>query len=41
MIVAPIVICILAAAAIGMLLVSPRVLRSNNPDVIGGDDDDC
>jgi hypothetical protein len=40
MIVALIVVCILVAAAIGMLLVAPRVVRSNNPDVIGGDNDD-
>jgi hypothetical protein len=35
-----IVVGILAAAAIGMLLVAPSVLRSNAPDVIGGDSDD-
>ncbi len=40
MIIALIVVCILVAAAIGMLLVAPRVVRSNNPDVIGGDNDD-
>jgi hypothetical protein len=39
-IVALIVVCILAAAAIGMLLVAPRVVRSNSPNVIGGDGDD-
>jgi hypothetical protein len=31
---------ILTAAVIGMLLAAPRVLRSNAPDVIGGDGDD-
>ena len=31
---------IIVAAVIGMLLVAPRVVRSNNPNVIGGDDDD-
>lgn len=35
-----IVIGLLAATAIVMLLVAPRVVRSNSPDVIGGDDDD-
>ena len=40
MIIALIVVGILVAAAIGMLLVAPRVVRSNNPDVIGGDNDD-
>jgi hypothetical protein len=40
MIVALILVCILAAASIGMLLVTPIVVRSNLPDVIGGDDDD-
>ena len=40
MIIALIVVCILVAAAITMLLVAPRVVRSNNPDVIGGDNDD-
>ena len=40
MIIALIVVCILVAAAIGMLHVAPRVVRSNNPDVIGGDNDD-
>ncbi|MDQ3909656.1 MAG: hypothetical protein M3232_04550 [Thermoproteota archaeon] len=39
-IIALIAICILASAAIGMLLIAPRVVRSNSPDVIGGDDDD-
>ena len=39
-IIALIVVCILAVVAIGMLLVAPRVVRSNSPDVIGGDDDD-
>ena len=29
---------IIVAAVIGMLLVAPRVVRSNNPNVIGGDD---
>ena len=40
MIIALIVVCILVVAAITMLLVAPRVVRSNNPDVIGGDNDD-
>ncbi len=40
MIVMFIVIGLLAATAIVMLLVAPRVVRSNSPDVIGGDDDD-
>jgi Ca2+-binding RTX toxin-like protein len=31
---------ILTAAVIGMLLVAPSVLRSNAPNIIGGDDDD-
>jgi Ca2+-binding RTX toxin-like protein len=31
---------ILIAAVIGMLLIAARVLRSNAPDVIGGDGDD-
>jgi Ca2+-binding RTX toxin-like protein len=35
-----IVIGILAAAVIVMLLAAPSVLRSNAPDVIGGDGDD-
>ena len=35
-----IVVSILAAAVIGMLLAAPRVLRSNAPDIIGGDGDD-
>lgn len=35
-----IVICILAAAAIGMLFFAPKVLRSNSPNIIGGDGDD-
>ncbi len=40
MIVMLIVIGILAAAAIGMLLDAPRVVRSNSPNVIGGEGDD-
>ena len=40
MIIALIVVCILVAAAIGMLLVASTVVRLNNPDVIGGDNDD-
>jgi Ca2+-binding RTX toxin-like protein len=35
-----IVICMLAAVAIGMLLLSPKALRSNSPNIIGGDGDD-
>lgn len=35
-----IVICILAAAAIGMLFFAAKVLRSNSPNIIGGDGDD-
>jgi Ca2+-binding RTX toxin-like protein len=35
-----IVVGILAAAVIGMLLAAPRVLRSNAPNIIGGDGDD-
>jgi Ca2+-binding RTX toxin-like protein len=35
-----IVIGILAAAVIVMLLAAPSLLRSNAPDVIGGDGDD-
>jgi hypothetical protein len=35
-----IVVCILVAAVIGMLLAAPTVLRSNAPNVIGGDGDD-
>jgi hypothetical protein len=35
-----IVVGILVAAVIGMLLAAPSVLRSNTPDVIGGDGDD-
>ena len=35
-----IVICILAAAAIGMLFFAHKVLRSNSPNIIGGDGDD-
>jgi Ca2+-binding RTX toxin-like protein len=31
---------ILTAAVIGMLLVAPSVLRSNAPNIIGGDGDD-
>ncbi len=40
MIVMLIVICILAAAAIVMLLSVPTVLRSNTPNIIGGEGDD-
>jgi Ca2+-binding RTX toxin-like protein len=40
MIVMLIVIGLLAAAAIVMLLAAPRIVRSNSPDVIGGDGDD-
>jgi Ca2+-binding RTX toxin-like protein len=40
MIVVLIIVSILAAAVIGMLLVTPRVLRSNSPNIIGGDGDD-
>ncbi len=39
MVVALIVVRLLAATAIGMLLIAPKVVRSNNPDVIDGDDD--
>jgi Ca2+-binding RTX toxin-like protein len=35
-----IVASILTAAVIGMLLVAPSVLRSNTPNIIGGDGDD-
>jgi Ca2+-binding RTX toxin-like protein len=35
-----IVVCILVAAVIGMLLAAPTVLRSNAPNVIGGDGND-
>ena len=35
-----IVICILVVAAIVMLLSVPSVLRSNLPNVIGGEEDD-
>ena len=35
-----IVICILAVAAIVMLLSVPTVLRSNTPNIIGGEGDD-
>ncbi len=35
-----IVICILAAAAIVMLFSVPSVLRSNTPNVVGGEGDD-
>jgi Ca2+-binding RTX toxin-like protein len=35
-----IVICILAAATIVMLLSVPSALRSNTPNVIGGEGDD-
>jgi Ca2+-binding RTX toxin-like protein len=40
MIVVLIIVSILAAAVIGMLLVTPRVLRSNSPNIIGGDGND-
>jgi Ca2+-binding RTX toxin-like protein len=40
MIVMLIVVGILTAAAIGMLLAAPRVVRSNSPNVIGGEGDD-
>ena len=35
-----IVICVLVAAAIVMLLSVPSALRSNTPNVIGGEGDD-
>jgi Ca2+-binding RTX toxin-like protein len=35
-----VVVGILAAAVIAMLLAAPRLLRSNAPDIIGGDGDD-
>lgn len=35
-----IVICILAGAAVVMLLSVPSVLRSNTPNVVGGEGDD-
>ena len=40
MIVMLIVVGLLAATAIGVLLATPIVVRSNLPDVIGGDDND-
>ena len=40
MIVMLVVVGLLAATAIGMLLATPIVVRSNLPDVIGGDGDD-
>jgi Ca2+-binding RTX toxin-like protein len=40
MIVMLVVVGLLAATAIGMLLVTPIVVRSNLPDVIGGYGDD-
>ncbi len=40
MIVMLVVVGLLAATAIVMLLVTPIVVRSNLPDVIGGDGDD-
>jgi Ca2+-binding RTX toxin-like protein len=40
MIVMLIVVGLLAATAIGLLLATPIVVRSNLPDVIGGDDND-
>ncbi len=40
MIVMLVVVGLLAATAIGMLLATPIVVRSNLPDVIGGDDND-
>ena len=40
MIVMLIVVGLLAAIAIGLLFATPIVVRSNLPDVIGGDDDD-
>ena len=40
MIVMLIVVGLLAAIAIGLLLATPIVVRSNLPDVIGGDDND-
>ena len=40
MIVMFVVVGLLAATAIGMLLATPIVVRSNLPDVIGGDDND-
>ena len=35
-----VVVGILAAAVIAMLLAAPTLLRSNAPDIIGGDGDD-
>lgn len=40
MIVMLIVVGLLAATAIGLLLATPIIVRSNLPDVIGGDDND-
>ena len=40
MIVMLIVVGLLSATAIGLLLATPIVVRSNLPDVIGGDDND-
>ena len=40
MLVMLVVVGLLAATAIGMLLATPIVVRSNLPDVIGGDDND-
>ena len=40
MIVMLVVVGLVAATAIGMLLATPIVVRSNLPDVIGGDDND-
>jgi hypothetical protein len=40
MIIMLIVVGLLSAAAIVMLLVTPIVVRSNLPDVIGGENDD-
>ena len=40
MIVMLMVVGILTAAAIGMLLAVPSVLRSNTPNIIGGEGDD-
>jgi hypothetical protein len=40
MIVMLVVVGLLSATAIGLLLATPTVVRSNLPDVIGGDNDD-
>ena len=40
MIVMLIVVGLLSATAIGLLLATPIIVRSNLPDVIGGDDND-